>query len=103
MVRNLADSDDTYRVEREGAVYKIDRRAWACHDNEGTVIGFRKQIPFTLFWAATIHQVQGLELESVVIHSDYECTGGLLYTGLSRVKRPRDAQLLSFKDNHAVT
>ena len=49
--------EDNFLIERDGAIYKIDCKALACHDNDGTLIGFRKQIPITLFWAPTVHTV----------------------------------------------
>ncbi len=44
--------------------------------------------------------MQGLKLDSVVINSDYEFTGGLLYTALSRVRNSKDAQLINFNPSH---
>ncbi len=41
-----------------------------------------------------------MELGSVVIHSDYEFVSGLLYTALSCVRNPENAQLLDYDVMH---
>ena len=87
-------------VEIAGGKYKLDRKTWSNVDSQGSVVGARSQIPLKLYWASTAHKAQGLELEKVTVHSDYEFTGGLLYTALSRVRRADDLQLIDFDPKH---
>ena len=52
------------------------------------VLQKRCQFPIRLFYAMTIHKSQGSTLEKVVLDaSDKEFSCGLLYVGLSRVKK----------------
>ena len=54
---------------------------------KGRIIGTGSQIPLKLFWATTVNKAQVKELDGVGFHSSYEFTGGLIYTGLSPVKK----------------
>ncbi len=91
--------EDNCLVEKDGGTFKVDRRTWQNVDKTGKIIGSRSQIPLNLFWSSTIHKVQGLELQSAVMHSGYEFVGGLLYTALSRVKDVNCVRLQNFKAN----
>jgi len=72
----------------KGAVISVWRVEWEALDEEGVLIGTRKQIPVLLAWALTIHRAQGSEMEIVCIDfslDDWACEG-LAYAALSRVR-----------------
>ena len=63
----------------------------------------RKQFPLILSWAATIHKVQGLTLQHVVIDIGPEIfTPGMSYVALSRVKNLQGLAILNF-DKSKIT
>lgn len=93
------DGEDAL-VKINGASIRIRRATWASYDQEGRIIGTRCQIPLRLFWASMINKMQGQELEAVCLHSAFDFTGGLIYTALSRVRRPEDIQVVDFHPSH---
>ncbi|XP_065665423.1 ATP-dependent DNA helicase pif1-like [Hydra vulgaris] len=56
-------------------------------DNKRNIIGECKGMPFTLAYAMTIHKVQGLTLDKIVIHiNNMQFTWHLFYVALSRAQ-----------------
>lgn len=57
----------------------------------------RLQFPLTLSWATTIHKVQGLTLETIVVDmKGNQFNPGQMYVALSRVKTLSGLYILNF-------
>ena len=95
--KNDADNAD---IDVNGASYTVSRWLWTNVDVNNRVIGSRLQLPLKLYWASTIHKAKGLQLPKIVVYSDYEFTGGMLYVALSRVRKSENTQLVGFKREH---
>ena len=67
------------------------------HGKRGAEI-IRLQFPLTLAWATTIHKVQGLTLEKIVVdmQGGNRFSPGQAYVAFSRVKRLQDLFILNF-------
>jgi len=81
-------SDDVLVCMFKGEVLSVCRVEWEAFDEEGRVLGRRKQIPVLLAWALTIHRAQGSEMECVCIDFSVDAWAceGLVYAALSRVR-----------------
>ena len=56
----------------------------------------RKQFPITLCYASTIHKVQGLSMNTIVVTFDKYFQGGHTYVALSRSKSLKGLHLRNF-------
>jgi ATP-dependent exoDNAse (exonuclease V) alpha subunit len=61
----------------------------------GKVVGSRKQVPFQLGWALTIHKAIGLEVREVIVDLKHCWGPGQLYTAISRVRARSGLKVLS--------
>lgn len=69
---------------------------------EKTVEIVLDQFPLTLSWASTIHKVQGLTLDHVLIDVRKCFEAGQFYVGISRVRSLENLSLLGFSKNSVI-
>ena len=93
-------NDGMAEIEVGGTKYTVKKRRRNNVDLNRVVKGSREQIPLKLNWACTVHKSQGSQLPKVVIHSESEFTGGMLYVAASRVKSYKDVQIKGFSKHH---
>ena len=89
-------------VDIDGAELTIEPVSWSNVNDDGVALGSRTQLPLKLYWASTVHKAQGLQLEAVVVSSNYEFSGGLLYTAISRFRSIKNVQVLDFDPRHVM-
>ena len=56
----------------------------------------RVQFPLTLSWATTIHKVQGVTLDEIVVDMSGRFSPGQAYVALSRIKRLAGLHILNY-------
>jgi len=81
----------------------IEKQTWFKRDKQGNVVGSICQFPIVLSTAVTCHKAQGLTLSAAVVNSSSEFVPGLTYVALSRVKDPKNLQVLNFRPNNLLT
>ena len=70
---------------------------------QGDIVGTRRQVPFQLGWALTIHKSIGIEVNEVAVELK-KCWGfGQVYTAISRVRTLRGLHILSLPTVHHVS
>ena len=73
----------------------IEKQTWFKRDKKGNVVGSICQFPIVRSIAVTCHKAQGLTLSAAVVHCSSEFVPGLTYIALSRVKDPKNLQVLN--------
>lgn len=80
----------------------IEKQTWFKRDKKGNVMGSICQFQIVLSNAVTCHKAQGLTLSAAVVHCSSEFVPGLTYVALTRVKDPKNLQVLNFRTNNLL-
>ena len=80
---------------RTGAQYQAKMETWSIKTTSGGLIQ-RKQIPFKLAWAFSIHKSQGLTLDCVEMSLSRVFDAGQAYVALSRAQSLECLRVLDF-------
>jgi hypothetical protein len=80
------------RMNETGAVIRLRRHTQETLDGKQS----RKQFPITLAYALTVHRVQSLTLNKVIVDFSDTFASGQAYVALSRVRRLADLEIFGF-------
>lgn len=71
-------------------------------EGKWVVIGGKSQLPFALGWAFTVHKVQGLTLDKVVVDLSNCFAPGQAYVALSRCKSLKQLKIMNYADSQII-
>ena len=74
----------------------IQRRIWYKYDATGKVKASLTQFHFSLCYAITTHNSQGLTMKRIVVHCSPEFIPGQTYVAISRVRHADDVRVVGF-------
>ena len=73
----------------------IEKQTWFKRDKQGNVAGSICQFPIVLSITVICHKAQGLTLSAAIVHCSSKFVPGLTYIASSRVKDPKNLQVLT--------
>lgn len=87
----VRDAGDTW-IEVECPAVEFEARV---HSSPG-MVAVRKQVPFVLGWAITVHRSQSLTLSEAVLDLAHSFEAGMVHAALSRVSSKENLYIKSF-------